>query len=110
MATTDTAEHTGEHTATGHHPTPRQYANIGILLAVLTALEVSLFYLDVGPLFVPALVLLMVAKFSLVVGYYMHLKFDARIFRRLMLAGLILAAVLYAVVLVTFAGVIRLGT
>lgn len=86
----------------GHHPTPRQYVQIAVVLAVLTALEVSTFFVDLEPAAVPLLLVLMVLKFALVVGWYMHLRFDTRLFTRLMVAGLLLAVAVYGVTLATF--------
>lgn len=85
-----------------HHPTPRQYVQVAVVLAVLTALEVSLFYVDVGAAALPTLIVLMTLKFALVVGWFMHLKFDSRTFTRLMLTGIALALSIYTIVLVTF--------
>jgi cytochrome c oxidase subunit 4 len=41
-------------------------------------------------------------KFGTVVLWFMHLRFDSRIFRRLFVAGLMLALFVYLVVLTTF--------
>lgn len=78
------------------------YLRIALILAVLTALEVSTYYIDFGPLFLPVLMVLMVLKFGLVALYFMHLKFDAKIFGRLFWAGLILAVAVYVVALASF--------
>jgi hypothetical protein len=46
MSTTETSPDTeAEH---GHHPTPREYVHIALVLAVLTALEVSTYFVDFG--------------------------------------------------------------
>ncbi|MEK9658497.1 MAG: cytochrome C oxidase subunit IV family protein [Chloroflexota bacterium] len=65
------------HTPAEHHPGPALYIKIGIILAVLTAIEVAVFYFDL-PQIVMMLILLTLsaAKFVLVVSYFMHLKFD----------------------------------
>ncbi len=68
----------------------------------MTALEVTLSYVDVGPIFLPALLILMVAKFLTVVSYFMHLKFDNKIFSFMFYLGLILAVCVYAAALSTF--------
>jgi len=87
----------------GHHgATDRQYILIAVILAVMTALEVTLSYIDVGPIFLPALLILMAAKFLTVVSYFMHLKFDKRIFSFLFYTGLILAVFVFCVALSTF--------
>ncbi len=74
------------HEAEAHdnHPGPREYVVIGIILAVLTALEVGAFFLDAtSALVVSILLTLSFAKFVIVVGYFMHLKFDDPRFRAL---------------------------
>jgi cytochrome c oxidase subunit IV len=82
----------------GHdHPTPKQYVNIAIVLAILTALEVSTYFLDFGVIAIPLLVVLMIIKFLYVAGWFMHLKFDSPIYSRLMYTGLAFALVLYAI-------------
>jgi cytochrome c oxidase subunit 4 len=78
------------------------YVKVAILLGVLTAIEVSTYYLDFGPLFMPTLIVLMVVKFFLVVAYFMHLKFDNRIFTLLFYSGVFLAIFVYVVALLTF--------
>jgi cytochrome c oxidase subunit 4 len=85
------------------HPGPRQYVMIAAILAVITAVEVVLFYLKIpsGAL-VGSLLVLSIAKFSLVVLWFMHLRFDSLLFRRLFLVGILLALGVYTVVLFTF--------
>lgn len=84
----------------GHHPTPREYVNIAIMLAILTALEVSTYFVDFGSIAIPLLVILMVIKFVMVVSFFMHLKFDSKLFGRMLYGGLFLALLLYAATLV----------
>ena len=87
----------------GHHgATDRQYILIALILAVMTAAEVTLSYVDVGPIFLPALLILMVAKFLTVVSFFMHLKFDNKIFSFMFYLGLILAVGVYSAALATF--------
>ena len=60
-----------------HHPKPVTYVLIGVALAIITAVEVAAFYLNVTPwLLSMVLLLLSASKFVLVVGYFMHLRFD----------------------------------
>jgi caa(3)-type oxidase subunit IV len=88
----------------GAHPTERTYVGVAVVLAVLTAVEVALYYVRGLPdnALVLMLGVLAVAKFALVVLYFMHLKFDSRVFRVLFVTGLALAIVLYVVVLAAF--------
>jgi cytochrome c oxidase subunit 4 len=68
----------GHHEAAEHaHPGPKTYTIIGVVLAVITLAEVH-FYTNeaVRPILVPILLILSACKFVLVVGFYMHLKFD----------------------------------
>jgi cytochrome c oxidase subunit 4 len=103
--TVGTEAHSGEElfVAKGHHAaTDKQYIVIALILMVMTAAEVTLSYLDVGWIFLPALLVLMTAKFLTVVSYFMHLKFDHKLFTFLFYMGLVLAVFVYAVALATF--------
>ena len=76
----------------GSHPTARTYLGIAVILTVLTALEVVIYYIQaIRPILVPLLAILGVSKFVLVVAYYMHLKFDPKLFTWLFLGGLVTA-------------------
>ena len=95
-------EYDKEHT----HPGVGQYVEIGVILAVLTLMEVILyesfsrgFSKAVG---FPALIVLTVLKFALVVLWFMHLRFDHKLFRRLFLAGLSLAFLVFGIVAAVF--------
>jgi cytochrome c oxidase subunit IV len=85
------------------HPGPRQYVVVAIWLAVATAIEVAWYYADVPhALFVALLLFLSFIKFNMVVLWFMHLRFDSPIFRRLFATGLALALSVYLIVLVIF--------
>src|SRR6266516_3879055 len=85
------------------HPGPKQYVVVAVILAVATALEVGLYYLNLPHgLLATLLLFFAVIKFSLVVLWFMHLRFDSRIFRRLFVTGLILALTVYLIVLTIF--------
>jgi cytochrome c oxidase subunit IV len=94
-------QHTAEHQA---HPTPSQYWKIAVVLAVLTAIEVALYYIDrrleLGLINSFALIVLAFLKFVIVVGWYMHLRYEKSTLNRLFVAGFVLAGSLYLVVLV----------
>ena len=87
------------------HPTPGTYAKIGLVLFVLTALEVGLYEMTFGtsagefgrqiqPFFIPMLLLLSAVKFALVAMYYMHLKNDSKLFSGVFVFPIIIAAVI----------------
>ena len=85
------------------HPSPKEYIRIGVVLFVLTALEVSASYAGVsGGILIPTLFVLAIVKFALVVLWFMHLKFDDRRFARFFVMGLAGASILYLVVLISF--------
>ena len=84
------------------HPTPLKYVLIAMILAVVTAIEVGLYYIEMpDKLFVAILLGLAFIKFSMVAAYFMHLKFDGRLLRRLFITGILLAGAVYTVALVT---------
>jgi len=85
-----------------HHPSDLQYIGIAAGLAVLTAIEVGIYYLKSDPATIVVLVMLMVLKFSIVVGFFMHLRFDSPVLRRLFVGGLILAVTIYTITLFIF--------
>ncbi len=98
-----TAEHGDEHGEHGAHPTEALYIKIALILAVVTGIEVGLYYTDFGVnLTNGILIALSTIKFIMVVGYFMHLKFDSPLLRRLFVGGLVLAALVYAAVLLSF--------
>ena len=86
-----------------HHPTPHQYVTIGVVLAVVTGFEVAIYYIDaLRDILVPFLVVFALIKVFLVVTWFMHLKFDSRLFRRLFVTGLVLAFAVFGIVLTIF--------
>ena len=110
MSTAETVEPTGAHDADAHdvdthdHPGDRKYVEIAIILAVLTALEVATYFFEeeLGDALIPILLVMMVVKFFLVAAWFMHLKFDSRLFSRMFVAGLVLASAVYIAMLAAF--------
>ncbi len=94
--------HAGE---AGHdHPSEKTYVKIAVILAVLTAAEVATYPAEdaLGSLVIPILLVLMTVKFYYVAAFFMHLKFDSRMFSGMFIAGLATAVICYVVVLSTF--------
>ena len=81
----------GDH---AEHPTWSTYWKIAVILTVITIIEVWVYYTPFveSKLFVPALLIMSAAKFTIVVMYYMHLKYDHRLFRALFTGPFIIAA------------------
>ena len=85
------------------HPTPRTYAKIAAILGVITAVEVGIFYIEaIKDLLVPIFIVLSAVKFALVAMFYMHLKFDERLFSVLFVGGLILASIVILALMTLF--------
>ena len=92
-------------TGTGHaHPSDRSYVGIALILALITAAEVATFYLEdeLGSVLIPALLVMMVVKFAMVAGWFMHLRFDSNLFTRLFVCGIVLAVGVYLAMLAAF--------
>ncbi len=111
MSTATTTEHTdvAHDVDQEHHPSDAQYVKVALFLAVLTGLEVSTYFWE--DIFgkkasTTALVLtlfpMMIIKFGTVILYFMHLKYDNPLFKRVFLFGLILAMIVFFVMLTAF--------
>ena len=93
---------------TGSHPTFMQYVLIAVILFAITMVEFVLIwepaniepYLGVSK--IPLLIGLSAIKFVIVIMFYMHLKFDARLFSGVFLAGMALAVLVGIAVLGLF--------
>jgi cytochrome c oxidase subunit 4 len=84
------------------HPSPLRYVIIAIVLSVVTAAEVSLYYLEGSipdAVIIPLLLVFAALKFGIVAAWYMHLKTDRPIFSRFFVLGVVAAITLYLIVL-----------
>jgi cytochrome c oxidase subunit 4 len=91
------------------HPDPWQYVVVAVVLAVITAVEIAVSYMEgdiPDGLIVVLLLAMMVMKFILVASWFMHLRTDQPVFKRLFIVGAIAAPVLYLIVLATLHGVL----
>ncbi|MDF1504955.1 cytochrome C oxidase subunit IV family protein [Roseisolibacter sp. H3M3-2] len=96
--------HEPRNTATGHapdahhhphHPSAGTYVKVGLLLTVITIIEVYAYYVPAWVAhwsFVPSLLIMSAVKFLIVVSVYMHLKYDHRLFRALFVGPFVVAA------------------
>lgn len=90
------SDHSVDHAHADHaheHPTWKQYKWVAFWLTLITVVEVWVYYTPFqhSRYFAPALLVMSAVKFTIVVAYYMHLKYDHWIFKRLFLVGLIVA-------------------
>jgi cytochrome c oxidase subunit 4 len=86
------------------HPSDLKYIKIALILGVLTAIEVATYWWEdanTGAL-IAVLFPIMIGKFAIVAGYFMHLKFDSPLFTRMFVAGLAFAVVVYCIMLTAF--------
>jgi cytochrome c oxidase subunit IV len=92
------------------HPTAKLYIQIAVILTIITAVEVFVLYLpDMGlevggAVLVTVFAVLSVAKFLLVVGWYMHLKFDPPMYRRMFGFALVVALTIATAFIALFHG------
>lgn len=99
---------TGSEVAAGHdahddhgHPSDSDYVKIALLLGFLTLIEVGTywpfgeFFESSDVLLITSLTFLMILKFVIVVAYFMHLKFDSKVYKWMFTTGLLLALGVY---------------
>lgn len=97
------------------HPSPLTYIKIALILLVITIVEVVVLYIPdtrdgfgltgFKPFLIPAFLILSATKFVLVVGYYMHLKFDDSFFLRVFGFALFIALSVATAIIALFHGI-----
>jgi cytochrome c oxidase subunit 4 len=89
--------------AHGGHADWKTYVIVGVILTVITAIEVAVFYIPaLHGVMIPILLALSAVKFFIVVLWYMHLKFDSRIFWRVFFGPLFLAVLVVVGMILIF--------
>lgn len=83
-------------------PGYRDYVNIAVVLCVVIGLELVTYYIAPSGWVVPLLGVFAAIKFFVIGAWFMHLRFDSPIFRRLFLAGLSLAVSVFLITLLIF--------
>jgi len=95
---------TDAHSGQIQHPGAATYLIIAAFLVVLTAMEITVFYVHaLRPVLVPVLIVLAAAKFSLVAMFYMHLKYDKWLLTGVFVFPLIIAGLLLISLILLFA-------
>lgn len=85
------------------HPAVSIYVTVAVFLILLTGMELTVFYVQfLQPVLVPLLVILAIAKFSLVAMFYMHLHYDSKVFTTFFIFPLMLAVTLAISLLLLF--------
>ena len=105
----------GGHDAAHHdeHPGWSTYWKVALILTFITAVEVSAYYIPAWSkswVYVPSMLLMSTVKFAIVAAYYMHLKYDHKLFRTLFTGPLLLAGLTLIGLMFLFAKLsIKLG-
>jgi cytochrome c oxidase subunit 4 len=99
------------HSANAHgaehheHPDWKQYKWVALILFLITIVEVWAYYVPAfvaSSAFVPSLLAMSAIKFAIVVAYYMHLKYDNKLFIALFVGPLIIATFTITALLLLF--------
>ena len=88
-----------------HHPTWQTYLIVGFVLVLITAVEVAAYYIPAwtnSRVYVPSMLILSAVKFATVVMFYMHLKYDHKLFRALFTGPFIIAIITITALLFLF--------
>jgi cytochrome c oxidase subunit 4 len=84
-------EHFEEHV----HPGASVYVTVAVFLVALTAMEITVFYVQaLAPVMIPLLLILSAAKFALVAMFYMHLRYDSYVLTSIFGFALVIACLL----------------
>jgi cytochrome c oxidase subunit IV len=82
---------------TGKRP---KYLYVFAALVAFTFIETLVSYLQLGAIKIPTLVALSAVKILLVLLYFMHLKFDSKIYSYLFIGGCVLVIPLVLVIVI----------
>jgi cytochrome c oxidase subunit 4 len=94
----------------GGHATVRTYIVVAVVLAIITAIEVATLYVPGIPnsLLVMSLLVMSAIKFALVVGFFMHLRYDHNIMRSFFIGPLVLAILIIVALMALFSAFVLL--
>jgi cytochrome c oxidase subunit 4 len=74
------------------HANVRTYVMIAVVLTLITVIEVAAIYVrTLTPILIPTLLVLSLAKFLLVVLFFMHLRHDSRVLTALFVGPMVIA-------------------
>ena len=100
LSSQDSAMESPEPGVEEHYPDEWQYIKVALILFAITMAEVGIYYLSgARRAVITLMIFMMIAKFSIVALYFMHLRFDSKLFRRLFVTGIVLAIAVYIVAL-----------
>ncbi|MGB5187091.1 MAG: cytochrome C oxidase subunit IV family protein [Acidimicrobiia bacterium] len=85
------------------HPTPKTYWLVAAALAVATAIEITIPYVEaLDPVRAPLLIAFGVLKFVTVVAIFMHLRYDLKGYRYVFSIAVVVAILMFIVMLSVF--------
>ena len=89
------------------HATTATYVTVALVLTAVTVIEVAATYIRaLTPILIPTLLVLSLAKFALVVLFFMHLRYDSRVFSVLFVGPLLIAMAIIVALIALIAGVV----
>ncbi len=95
---------THNHAGEPHHPGAGIYLIVALFLCVLTAMEITVFYVPaLKAVIVPVLLALAAAKFALIAMFFMHLKYDSWTLSGIFIFPLIIAVFMLVSLILLFA-------
>lgn len=98
----------GHEPHTHAHPTAKKYLGIAIILTIITVIEVAVFYVPSLHQFLPPILLTLSAlKFAMVAMFYMHLKFDHRLYSWVFVVPMLFATAIILALLALFSATDR---
>ena len=106
------APHGHDHASTHspEHATVKTYWTVAAVLTIITAIELAALYVPGLPntVLVIGLLLMSAAKFALVVGVFMHLRYDSPVFRTMFVGPLLIAIGIILALMALFSAFILL--
>lgn len=98
--------HQTDHPAEAQHGmTPRQYIMLGVILTMITVIELAVSFAPaLQSVLVPILLVLSAIKFAAVVAYFMHLRFESKLLAQVFTGSLILAILILMALAALFWG------
>lgn len=84
------------HDTHDHGPALSFWVKLAIVLAIITAIEVAIYYIPaVEGILVPLLIVLSAIKFIAVIWYFMHLSFDQMVLRGIFISALVVSIAVF---------------
>ena len=99
------------HAPAGGHATVQTYIRVAVVLGILTAIEIGALYVPgiPNPVLVALLLVFSVLKFGLVVGFFMHLRYDNKLLTALFVGPLIIAMGIILAIMALFSAYVLLA-